>query len=123
MQTPLHTVLVLANSPLTFSMLERAVELEVEETASLDWKHDLPLPNHPAVPLQQQENARCELARNIAAMANSGGEMIVYGVGEKTANGRTVAGDLTTGLNASSDDEKRIHQVAFTCVQPPVVGL
>lgn len=60
MQTPLHTVLVLANSPLTFSMLERAVELEVEQTASLDWKHDLPLPNHPAVPLQQKENTRCE---------------------------------------------------------------
>lgn len=123
MQTPLHIVLGETNSPITFSMLERAVELEVEETDSLDWKRDLPLPTDPDVPQKQKENARYELAKDIAAMANSGGGMIVYGVGEKTTDGRTVAGSLTTGLNVSSDDEKRIHQVAFSSVQPPVVGL
>ena len=72
--TPLHRALGLPPSPLTDDVLNSAVEAGVVETDDLDWKSELP----PAKSLSQTD-----VPKDIATMANSGGGMIVYGVGGK----------------------------------------
>ncbi|PXA74283.1 hypothetical protein DCC26_11785 [Auritidibacter sp. NML120779] len=121
--TPLHRALGETSLDLTYSMVEQAVEQQIEETADLDWKSQMPLTVDMSIPRDQKEKERYELAKDIAAMANTGGGMIVYGVGETAVNQRTAAGSITPGLRVTTDDCKRIRQAAFSTVHPPVVGL
>lgn len=117
--TALHQALGETSGELTFALVEQAVKAGVQETASLDWKAVLPLSTQRSDKHRQQY----ELAKDIAAMANSGGGLIVYGVGERTVEGRTTAGGLTEEFVVTSDDQKRIQQVAFSSIQPPVRDL
>ena len=71
--TPLHRALGLPPCPLTDEILSDAVTSGVTETDDLDWKSELP----PIKGLSQTD-----VPKDIAAMANSGGGMIVYGVEE-----------------------------------------
>ncbi|MEV7482422.1 AlbA family DNA-binding domain-containing protein [Streptomyces halstedii] len=71
--TPLHRILGLAPGPLTGDLLDAAVKAGVTEHSDLDWKSELP----PAKGLPQTD-----FPKDVAAMANSGGGVIVYGVQE-----------------------------------------
>lgn len=108
--TPLHRALGLSPSPLTDEILDDAVQAGVTETDDLDWKSELP----PSKGLSQTD-----VPKDIAAMANSGGGMIVYGVEErgKSAIGRSDTGDF------SERDERAYRSVAVTAISPPVFGL
>lgn len=117
--TALHQALGEATGELTFDLVKRAVDLEIQESARLDWKAHLPL----SAQRNDKHKQQYELAKDIAAMANSGGGLIVYGVGEKTVEGRTTAGQFTAGFKVTSDDQKRIQQVAFSSIHPPVRDL
>lgn len=117
--TALHHELGEAPGELTFALVEQAVNAEVQETARLDWKAILPL----SAQSPDKHKQQYELAKDIAAMANSGGGLIVYGVSEKTVEGRTTAGFLTENFVLTSDDQKRIQQVAFSSIHPPVRDL
>src|SRR5690625_4590712 len=121
--TPLHRGLGDISSELTYSHIQQAVEQKVEESAELDWKSTLPLTPGKGVSPDRKEKERYELAKDIAAMANSGGGMIVYGVGETTVGTRTAAGSITSGLQIPADYRKSILQAAFSTIHPPVVGL
>ena len=71
--TPLHRALGLSPGPLTSEMLDTAVAAGITETDDLDWKSQLP----PARGLSQTD-----FPKDVAAMANSGGGIIVFGVRE-----------------------------------------
>lgn len=108
--TPLHRSLGLAPSALTDEILDQAVAAGVAETDDLDWKTDPP---------PTKNLADSDVPKDIAAMANSGGGMIVYGVTEdqKVATGRKDTGDFT------ENHERTYRRVAVTAITPPVFGL
>ncbi|WCO67932.1 ATP-binding protein [Iamia majanohamensis] len=108
--TALHRLLGVEPAPLTDEMIDLAIEQGISETDDLDWKSALP----PAKGLSQTD-----YPKDIAAMANSGGGMIVYGVAEdqKAATGRTDVGDLDEG------HERALRSAAVTAISPPIFGL
>ncbi|WP_353711492.1 ATP-binding protein [Arthrobacter sp. K5] len=94
-------------------MIQQAVSDEVRERSDLDWKRELPHGN--------SEETRDEFTKDVAAMANSGGGTIVFGVEEdrSTSAARTIVG-------ASSWDDSRqrtLRTWAFNSIHPPVHGL
>lgn len=108
--TALHRLLGRAPGPLTDDLVDEAVAHRLTETDDLDWKSELP----PAKGLTQTD-----YPKDIAAMANSGGGLIVYGVEEsqKAATGRKDVGELDEG------HERALRSAAVTAVSPPVFGL
>ena len=108
--TPLHRALGLPSSILTDEILNAAVAAGAVETDDLDWKSELP----PIKNLSQTD-----VPKDIAAMANSGGGMIVYGVKEnqKVATGRADTGEFSEG------HERAYRSVAITAIVPPVFGI
>ncbi|MGC2652489.1 MAG: ATP-binding protein [Mycobacterium sp.] len=110
MFTALHRVLGLSPGPITDELIDAAVEAGVEETDDLDWKSELP-------PTSNLNNA--DFPKDVAAMANSGGGVIVYGVTEsqEKATGRKDTGELT------ENHERSLRQVAVSAISPPIFGL
>ncbi|MFJ5726433.1 helix-turn-helix domain-containing protein [Streptomyces sp. NPDC093149] len=70
--TRLHQHLGCVPGPLTYDMVRQAAADHLEESDDLDWKRDLPLP-----PMHGQWN---EFAKDISAMANTRGGLLIYGV-------------------------------------------
>jgi hypothetical protein len=108
--TPLHRALGLSPGPLTSEMLDAAVAARITETDDLDWKSQLP----PVKGLSQTD-----FPKDVAAMANSGGGIIVFGVREsqKAATERVDTGEL------DEVHERALRSVAITAISPPVFGL
>lgn len=109
--TPLHLALGEDASPFDMGVLERAVASSIEESDDLDWKQVLP-----------RKDANEEYAKDVAAMANSGGGMIVYGIAE--VDGPSSGAGAVRGVEGWGDsEERRLRQVAYASIQPPVHGL
>lgn len=108
--TALHRALGLPPSPLTDELLDAAVAAGVTEASDLDWKSELP----PAKGLPQTD-----FPKDVAAMANSGGGVIVFGVHEsqKAATERVDVGELDEAY------ERSLRSAAITAISPPVFGL
>ncbi|GAA3464257.1 ATP-binding protein [Saccharothrix longispora] len=108
--TALHRALGVAPGPLTDELLDAAVATGVVEANDLDWK--LELPPLKGLPLT-------DFPKDVAAMANSGGGVIVYGVREsqKAATGRVDVGGFDEVY------ERALRSAAITAVSPPVFGL
>jgi len=108
--TALHRALGIAPSPLTDDLLDTAVAAGVVEADDLDWKSELP----PARGLPQTD-----FPKDVAAMANSGGGVIVLGVREsqKAATERVDVGELDEAY------ERSLRSAAITAISPPVFGL
>lgn len=116
MTSPLHAALGQPGSDLTMQLLREVCEQQVGETDQLDFKRDLPLSVGPS----SNEEARSrtlELAKDLAAMANGRGGVIVYGIRDEGDRAAALEGvrDLSDGVM-----EKRIHQVAYNFVYPPL---
>lgn len=108
--TALHRALGVSPGPLTDELLEAAVRGGVTETNDLDWKAELP----PAKGLPQTD-----FPKDVAAMANSGGGIIVFGVREsqKAATARVDVGEFDEAY------ERSFRSAAITAISPPVFGL
>lgn len=108
--TGLHRALGAQPGPLTSGMIDDAISARVMETDDLDWKSELP----PAKDLP-----KTDFPKDIAAMANNGGGVIVYGIEEdqKAATTRLDVGELT------ESHERALRSAAVTAVSPPVFGL
>ncbi|WP_435298405.1 AlbA family DNA-binding domain-containing protein [Timonella sp. A28] len=108
--TSLHRALGVAPGPLTDDLLYAAVSNGVVETNDLDWKSELP----PAKGLPQTD-----FPKDVAAMANSGGGIIVFGVREsqKAATDRVDVGEFDEAY------ERSLRSAAITAISPPVFGL
>lgn len=108
--TALHRYLGDAPGPITGEMIDRAVAQGLRETDDLDWKSELP-------PLGMIVNS--DFPKDVAAMANSGGGTLVFGVTEKekAAVGRKDVGGLHEGY------ERALRSAAVTAISPPIFGL
>lgn len=112
MFTPIHRALGLEPGDLTLELIEKAIEAGLEETSDLDWKKD---PYNPQKPAWFEE-----VAKDIAAMANSGGGWIVFGVEE---DGKNNGASSINPVQWSAADEQRILQMAYGKIGPPVTGI
>lgn len=111
MFTALHQALgVPRGVPLTYALVQAAVEAGVAESDGLDWKRALP----PEAGL-----GSTDFPKDIAAMANSGGGVIVFGVeeSEKRATGLVDVGDLT------ETHARALRSAAVSAVHPPIFNL
>lgn len=108
--TALHRALGVAPGPLTDDLLDAAVAAGVAEASDLDWKSELP----PKKGLPQTD-----FPKDVAAMANSGGGIIVFGVREsqKAAIARVDVGELDEAY------ERSLRSVAISAITPPVFGV
>lgn len=112
MFTPIHRALGLEPGNISIDLLVKAVEHSVEETSDLDWKrvaYDSRKPRWDE-----------EAAKDIAAMANSGGGWIVFGIEE---DGDKNAASKIAPISWSATDQQRILRAAYAKIGPPVVGL
>lgn len=112
MFTPIHQALGLEPGKISIELIERAVEEGVQETASLDWKAEYYDSRRPGWD--------DEAAKDIAAMANSGGGWIVFGVAEEK---ETSAASKLKPIRWNSDEHQRILRTAYAHIGPPVLGL
>jgi Putative DNA-binding domain len=108
--TALHRAVGAAPGPLTDELLDAAVAAGVAETDDLDWKSEMP----PARGLPQTD-----FPKDVAAMANSGGGVVIYGVREcqKAAIERVDVGEFDEAY------ERSMRSAAITAITPPVFGL
>lgn len=108
--TALHRVIGLGPGPLTDELLDAAIAAGATESDDLDWKSELP---------PQKGLPQTDFPKDVAAMANSGGGVIVFGVREaqKAAIGRIDVGDFDEGY------ERSLRSAAITAITPPVFGL
>lgn len=108
--TALHRYLGDPPGPLTDDMIKRTIAQGLRETDDLDWKSELP-------PLGAITNS--DFPKDVAAMANSGGGTLVFGITEaqKAATGRKDVGELNEGY------ARALRSAAVTAISPPVFGL
>lgn len=108
--TALHQALGRQPGPIDVEMLDEAVGVGVEESDGLDWKREL---------IPEKDLAKSDFPKDVAAFANSGGGVIVYGVTEeqRKATGRVDVGEV------SESYERTLRRVAVSGIQPPVFGL
>jgi len=108
--TALHRYLGETPGPLTDAMIDRAIAEGLRETDVLDWKSELP-------PLGAITNS--DFPKDVAAMANSGGGTLVYGITEteRAATGRKDVGELNQNY------ERALRSAAVTAISPPIFGL
>lgn len=111
MFTPIHRALGLEPGNLTLELIEKAIESGLEETADFDMKR--------VVPNLKEDKSKQEIAKDIAAMANSGGGWIIYGVGEGASD---IAGSIHP-CEWTATEEQQMLNIAYTKIDPPVVGL
>lgn len=102
----LHRVLNISEStPITHDLFERLIAEKVREQTDLDYKataYDF-----------DDETKRFELAKDICAMANSGGGWIICGLGEKK--------EIPTGfspLNLDPKSETKIRELIEKRIEP-----
>ncbi|MXG30393.1 AlbA family DNA-binding domain-containing protein [Streptomyces sp. YIM 132580] len=100
--TRLHEHLGAAPGPLDFDMVHRAAADLLEESDDLDWEEQLPQP-----PRDGRWN---ELAKDVAAMANTCGGLLIFGVQDKTCH--------LTGIDPDQANPQQYHQWIRNHVQP-----
>lgn len=111
MFTPIHRALGLEPTDLDWSLIEQVVEQHVREETDLDWKQ--------VIYSSRNRKWRDEFAKDVAAMANSGGGWIVFGVAD---DGDDRAACIE-GVEWSSGERQRLLTAAYNAVSPPLTGL
>lgn len=108
--TALHRALGVRHGPLTDELLDAAVAAGVTETNDLDWKSELPT---------AKGLSHSDFPKDVAAMANSGGGLLVFGVREKqkAATERVDVGEFDEAY------ERSLRSAAITAISPPVFDL
>ncbi len=108
--TALHRLLGLTPGPITDEMIDAAVAGQLAETDDLDWKSKL-------IPVKELPTS--EFPKDVAAMANRGGGVLVYGVREtaKRASGRVDVGEFDERYEAA------LISAAVSAISPPVFGV
>jgi hypothetical protein len=79
----IHAELGFSPRPLTYEMVEQAVAQGVRGGEDLDWKQDLAWKKE-LLPAEVKEKKKWEFAKDVAAMANTRGGLIVLGFVRRT---------------------------------------
>jgi hypothetical protein len=105
--TAVHRALGLAPGPVDDALIGAAIEAALAESDEIEWKSELP----PTKGLSEHD-----FPKDVAAMANAGGGVIVYGVteDEKRATGRKDTGEL------DENHERTLRAAAYSAIAPPV---
>lgn len=108
--TSLHRLTGTAPGPITNEMIDAAVDGHLAETDDLDWKGEL---------IPAKVLALSDFPKDVAAMANRGGGVLVYGVEEadKLATARVDVGPFDERYEAA------LLSVAVSAISPPIFGL
>lgn len=108
--TALHLAAGAQPGPITDELLDAAVAAQAVETDDLDWKAKLP---------DIKGIGQGDFPKDVAAMANRGGGVIVFGVEEdgKAATWRVDVGELSEG------HERALRSAAVSAIMPPIFGL
>ena len=116
MWSRIHVELGVSPTPLTFDMVKRAVAQRVRENEDLDWKQELAWNKGQPAPIRAEK--KLEFAKDVAAMANTRGGLIVFGVRDENEE----AAELT-GLVNDERTRQSLRSAAWTHVRPLVDGL
>ncbi|RAS59217.1 putative DNA-binding protein [Lentzea atacamensis] len=116
MWSRIHAELGLSPQPLTYAMVEQAIAQGVRENEDLDWKRDLAWKKD--LPPDAKEKKKREFAKDVAAMANTRGGLIVFGVSEE--NERPVK---LLGVPNSEQDRQAMRSFTHKYLRPLVDSL
>lgn len=108
--SPIHLALGARPSPISLTLIDEAISNAVAEASDLDWKAKLPIFKTPESAL--------EFAKDVAAMANSAGGYVVYGVSE--TDGKAAS---RSDVDISESTQQRMIQAAQTHIRPLVTGI
>lgn len=108
--TAIHRALGEEPGDLDAALIAAAIAAGVSETDGLDWKRQLPAPG---------EVKSSDFIKDVAAMANSGGGIIVYGVKEKGKRATGYAG----GVELTEQLQRSMTTAFYLQVEPPVLGV
>jgi hypothetical protein len=103
----LHEHLGRPPGPIDFAMVRQCVDDQLAEADDLDWKQDLPNTRDPQTP--------AEFAKDVAAMANTRGGLIVYGVTDEPVTFK--------GIGKADANPTQYAQWVRNHVQPYLAGL
>lgn len=92
-------------------MVQELVVQRIAETSDMDYKQILP---------DKGDKASEEFAKDVAAMANSGGGVLVFGVAEHRGTGEA---EKITPVGVNEHQQRRLRQLAATRVHPMVTNL
>lgn len=106
----LHRELGRRPGPFTIDMIDQAIEEGVEERNDLDWKQEL---------IEQKKLKGEEFVKDVAAMANNGGGLIVYGVEEREK--AAIARHDAPGFGELY--ERSLIAATIHHIHPPVFGV
>ena len=112
----LHRLLGVAPGAMTYELIERAVAEQLAEADDLDWKQAPPF----KAEQDHAEKVKDELCKDVAAMANSGGGLIVYGVAEDRQTGRA---QKITPVTMAEKAQQQIRSLAATRIRPIISNL
>lgn len=113
----IHAELGLPPRPLSHDMVVQAVTQHLRENEDLDWKQDLAWKKQD-LPPEEKEKKKREFAKDVAAMANSRGGLIIFGVSEKNEE----AVELT-GVPNDERERQALRSLAWQRVRPLIDGL
>lgn len=116
MWSRIHVELGLSPTPLTHDMVTQAVTQRVRENEDLDWKQDLAWKRD--LPAEVKAKKKAEFAKDVAAMANTRGGLIVFGVRDENEE----AAELT-GLPNDERTRQSLRALTWHYVRPLVDGL
>lgn len=97
--------------PKTLEDIQDLITNEVEESTELEYKS-----------MVKVNNWKSELAKDVSAMANANGGIIIYGVGEKAINGRSVPKEIVPIPNTEISKDS-LSQIISANIQPKIEGI
>src|SRR4051812_37597158 len=105
--TRLHEHLGQPPGPLTYEMVAAAVADKLAESDDLDWKEHLPS-------FAPKPGIWNEFAKDVAAMANTRGGLLVYGVSDQIE---------LVGVDLAAANKKQMLSAVRTGIQPYISGV
>ncbi len=97
----------------TIEDLQSLIDNEIEESTVLEYKSTIN---------KQKPNWKEELAKDVSAMANANGGIIVYGISQKENNGHSIPDKLTPISNAVMSKDS-LSQLLSSNIQPVIENI
>ncbi len=101
--------------------VNQLITAEVLEGQELEYKRDLPRPNHEEQKQTKQDPLE-EFAKDVCAMANASGGLMLFGIGEGTEH-RPVLHAIPFDVESADDASRRLQLKLDNLVEPRILGL